>query len=257
VEKMPVKPKAIVLCDFDGTAANQDVFDEILHAFGEHPYGVTGTAFDEGRISHRQMNEGFVQSLKCNSIQLEMFLGKTITLRSGFADFHASLTPNNIGFVMVSGGWDIYIRPTLKDYQLQFAGDLRDIVDHLMDKDRLVVACNSVCHDGQSFRYISHVLEAERSAPDKALIATQLKAIYQVPIICIGDGISDYEMAAASDFVFATDRLVKHCAEKNISFLPFTSFEEIGDCLPDIVSKLTAPTKASPAKSLTADFKCD
>jgi 2-hydroxy-3-keto-5-methylthiopentenyl-1-phosphate phosphatase len=254
---MTKKMKAIVLCDFDGTTANQDVFDEILNAFGEPPYGATGTAFDEGKISHRQMNEGFAKSLKCDPAQLEAFLAKNISLRNGFADFQASLARSIIGFAIVSGGWDIYIRSILKDYKLHFAGDIRDIADNLLHKDRLIVACNRVSHDGQEFHYASHGLEAERSAPNKSLIAIQLKDIYQVPVICIGDGTSDYEMAAASDFVFATDRLTKYCAEKNISFLPFASFDEIGDRLPDIIAKLTAPKNTRPAKIPIADFKCD
>jgi 2-hydroxy-3-keto-5-methylthiopentenyl-1-phosphate phosphatase len=236
-----IDPKAIILCDFDGTIATKDVFDEILNAFGESPYGATGTAFDEGKISHRQMNERFVQSLSCSPVHLESFLKENIRMREGFFDFCASLTKSHVGFAVISGGWDIYIKYLLKNCNPSFVENLQEIAAAVLDKNCIAIACNRITHDGQSYSFVSHALENEQCAPNKALIATHLRSEYQVPIISIGDGDSDYEMAKISDFVFATGKLVDFCSAQGISFLPFTNFREISEGLPIIVSKLTPP----------------
>jgi len=61
------------------------------------------------------MNEGFAKSLMCSPTNLEAFVIENTHTREGFAEFYSSLKGLNMGFAVLSGGWDIYIRPVLKN----------------------------------------------------------------------------------------------------------------------------------------------
>jgi len=245
------KPKAICLCDFDGTITLQDVYDNILTNYGEHPYASTGTAFDDGIISHFDMNNIFAKSLRSPPNEIRDYVSRTATVRVGFFEFHSFLKKQGIGFAILSGGWDLYIKDILKGYPLIFVDDMQSVLNSVKDHSRMPVACNKLTHNGSMYSFSPHPTGNARLAPDKATIAKLLRARYQVPIICIGDGSSDYGMASVSDFVFATGSLIGHCKDNGRPFMPFSTFTEVQEKIVGAINGSARPIRPKPEEKIS------
>lgn len=235
---MSTDMKAIVLCDFDGTITNKDVYDSILKTFSDGSFQSFGEKYDSKKITFEKMNKGFVTGLRCSAPELDRYIQDNISIRLGFSDFLYFLSSEKIGLTIVSCGLDLYIRQVLKEYDLSFVDSLEQIGNTLEGK-AIAIACNKVVQTNLGRKFVSYPVKNDRWAPDKARIGSYLITQYGVPVICIGDGPSDFELARISDFVFATSALADYCLESGISFLPFKNFNDIAGAILKILSNQT------------------
>ncbi|MFW6116779.1 MAG: phosphoserine phosphatase, partial [bacterium] len=56
-------------------------------------------------------------------------------------------------------------------------------------------------------------------------------------VVFIGDGLSDVEVAGVADFLYAKERLLKHCREHDISAVPFRTLKDVVEDLPENVGE--------------------
>jgi len=55
-------------------------------------------------------------------------------------------------------------------------------------------------------------------------------------VLLIGDGASDFCVAAEADLVFAKHRLIEHCRAAGIPYVPVTGFADALDLMPTLIA---------------------
>lgn len=216
-------PRGIVVCDIDGTALDNDIYERVRKAFCL-PVHTPG----EKDLSHRSYNQSFANWLTFPPGELQSYVSQNAVIREGLPEFYCSLRQEGISLVFASGGWDLYIKPALDQHiKIQFTQTIQEICDTIDDDDVVPVACNSVTYNGSSYDFKPHPIRNDVMAPDKLQIAWALREHYKVPIICIGDDKSDYDIARAADFVWATGRLTEYCQTQQIQHQYFNNFHDI------------------------------
>ena len=247
--------QAIILCDFDGTTALQDVCDEVLNKFGHTDWAKFGQAYDAGEISHKEMNHLFVEQLRCTPEELSAFLKSEIVIRKGFEEFYSFVRLNDIGIILLSGGWDFCIRTVMQNFKVSFPDDIKALDNELANRQNLPTICNGIDMNNGSYNLLPHPYESQKCTPDKAKIAQELKSQYGVPIICIGDGSTDYDITQIADITFATGSLSKHCEKNGLRFIPFTTFHEIKEALEKLLSANFEITKVYQNQPITFNLE--
>ncbi|MDP2637706.1 MAG: MtnX-like HAD-IB family phosphatase [Candidatus Levybacteria bacterium] len=220
-----------IVCDFDGTITLQDVTDEILNKFGDSSWHNIGELYSNGDIPHAEMNKRFVSLLLTTPTKLKNFLKETIQLRDGFTDFVNLCRKSNTPLIIISSGWDFYIKFSIKE--AVFINNLDEISTRKMDS--IPVISNNIFYNKTNYKWYlklpwsSH--SCEISSPCKGNITKLLREKGFNNIISIGNSETDICMAQESDLVFATGSLVDVCLKKSITFQRFQSFAEINKVL--------------------------
>jgi len=220
-----------IICDFDGTITVQDVTDEILKKFADPSWRDVGGLYSNGIISHAEMNKRFTALLRATPTELKNFLIETIQLRNGFTDFVNLCKDSGILLIIVSSGWDFYIKSSIKE--AIFITNLDAIFT--FKKSSIPVISNHIFFNEINHRWYlklpwnSH--SCKISSPCKGIIVNLLRERGINNIISIGNSESDICMAQESNLVFATDSLVNICIKKSIAFQRFKSFTEINRTL--------------------------
>lgn len=223
--------KEAILCDFDGTITMQDVTDEALRKFADPSWRDVGRLYSNGIISHAEMNKRFATLLHAKPAGLKSFIIETIQLRNGFDDFVNLCKELGILLIIVSSGWDFYIKPFIKE--AIFINNLDEIFT--FKKSFIPVISNHLFFNKINHRWYlklswnSH--SCKISSPCKGVIASLLKERGINDIISIGNSETDICMAQESNLVFATDSLVDICIKKSIAFQGFKSFAEVNRTL--------------------------
>ncbi len=220
--------KEVVVCDFDGVISKDDVCDRIMEKFGSSKWVHIGKEHDNGYISHSKMNEEFVAILNGKPQDISNFIKKNIKIRDGFFKFLAICKRYNILPIIVSGGWDFYIKVVLKDLNLFFVKSEKDLLN--IPKNVIPIICNRIIFDKKRscWRIKKSTFDGEFGcSPDKKHIINYLRNNNVKNIMVIGDGSSDFSASQAADFVFATGRLNQYCNRKAIKHMNFNSFEDI------------------------------
>ena len=223
--------KEAIICDFDGTITVQDVTDEILSKFADPSWCDVGGLYSNGIISHAEMNKRFVALLRATPTELKSFLIETIQLRNGFTDFVNSCKELGILLIIVSSGWDFYIRASIKE--AIFINNLDEIFT--FEKFSIPVISNHIFFNKINHKWHlklpwnSH--SCKISSPCKGIIVRLLKEKGINSITSIGNSETDICMVQESNQVFATDSLIDICIRNSIAFQEFKSFAEINKTL--------------------------
>lgn len=240
-------PRDVFLCDFDGTITEQDVCDEIMREFSTTDWLAIGQLYDEGQYTHKELTEAFVSSFKGSVDQLRLLLERKITIRRGFKEFLSTCEKHNIQPLIISSGWDLYIREILgNDFKLSFPRTVEDIFS--LTRDSLTVICNHIGtindHDWNVQSQWPNT--GKLSYPDKRTIANLLRKNRARSIMLAGDGSSDFEVADCVDRVFATNKLSSYCESHGVPYETFDDFLKIRDSIEamrsDIVRVLSLPS---------------
>lgn len=222
--------RSAVLCDFDGTVTNQDVTDEILKNFAPKTWTNVGEKYLEGKISHMEMNRQFARIISVTPAQLRHFLKSKITLRDGFRAFARRLSKKDIPLVIVSSGWDFYIREILGDKKVFFLADNKDLVK--IDLEQINIISNKIRFNKQSqgweLTFPWQKYSCNISSPCKGKIRDLVKKLFYGRIVSIGDSRTDVCMLEKSDKLYSTGELSLICDSKGFTHQDFTSFEEVG-----------------------------
>ncbi|EKE10597.1 MAG: hypothetical protein ACD_15C00235G0003 [uncultured bacterium] len=228
----------VVVCDFDGTITNQDACDQILATFANGDWQAVGKSYEEGAISHAEMNTRFIEMLTVSPKELELFIKRNIKVREDFNDFILACKRLGIMPVIISSGWDSYIKTLLSDLNVVFPKSLEDLSS--LQSDCLPVVCNHIRFDeaSASWQVEFPFAGSQQSSPDKTAIVNHLRNQGVKNIIAVGDGLSDRGMARAADLVFSRDILTEYCKGQGIETVEFDTFGEVESAIEDIKSKI-------------------
>ncbi len=204
--------KIAVLCDFDGTVAQDDVGDLLFETFAAEEARDAVDDWMHGEISSRQCLEREVAAARCCPTTLKNFLSER-RLDPYFKDFHDFAQKRGIEVVVLSDGLDYYIEQMLIRNGLGgiefFANRLR------IDGETLHV----------EFPWYD-MLECTECGCCKTHHLLRYKQDGYF-IVYVGNGLSDRCPCEAADLVLAKGELLEHCRAKNIGAVEFKNFRDV------------------------------
>lgn len=201
-----------VLCDFDGTVAQDDVGNLFFGEFGGGQSREIVEDWKAGLISSRTCLEREAALVKTTSHDIDRFLSRR-RLDPYFKDFADFAARNGYEVVILSDGLDHYIERMLirnglgeiefHSNVLRFVnGGIRVEFPNYDKRD---------CRDCGNCK--THHLEKFKNA-----------GYY---IVYVGNGLSDRCPSTYSDLVFAKGELLEFCQTNEINHVPFKTFRDV------------------------------
>ena len=205
--------KLVVLTDFDGTLAKEDVGYIILTKFARPGWQETLKLWKKGLIGSGECHIRNYTDMPATDKAI-LAATKQAEIDPGFPEFYSYLKRKGIPIVIVSDGFDFYIKPILKKYQFS----------------ELELYANEMSYNSSSQKYQLNFPgkhhTCNRCANCKARVVQ--KFLQQGKrVIYIGDSYSDYYAASISDLTFAKKRLKEYCEKEGKEYIPYQSFNDI------------------------------
>ncbi len=209
----------IILCDFDDTAAEQNVATLLMDRFT--PLDSSGAELDWQKM-HRQFlardltlkeyQEAVFSGLHLNRDQQAEYVRQQANLRAGFKELSAFCLKHNIHLAINSYGLDFYVEALLLEQ------GLKHIPFYSTE--------TTISPEGTTFsyRFAREGCEAWGNCKCRVVEGYQAQG-HQV--IYAGDGISDTCPAAKADFVFARSSLLEFCKNWNVEHQELTDFRDM------------------------------
>jgi 2,3-diketo-5-methylthio-1-phosphopentane phosphatase len=208
-----VSDRIAVLCDFDGTIAQDDVGNLLFRTFARRgdPEPVV-ELWKQGCISSRECLEQEASLADVSREELNRFICQR-KLDPYFKDFVDFTRRSSMEVVVVSDGLDHYIEKMLLRSglgELEFYSNLMRLVDgnmHVSFPHYDMMDCRD-CGNCKSH----HLEEYRRSGHY---------------IVYVGNGLSDRCPSERADFVFAKGELLDFCRENDIAHVAFDNFRDV------------------------------
>jgi 2-hydroxy-3-keto-5-methylthiopentenyl-1-phosphate phosphatase len=221
-----------ILCDFDGTIAVEDTTDTLLERFGQSGWEKLETDWREGRIGSHDCMAGQVALLDMNRAELDAHLAER-TIDPAFAAFVRAAHRSGLHIEVLSDGLDYAIRTILGRNSLDWLPITANRLESAGERTWTLAFPNAY----SACRVASGTCKCARA--DSARIGRKR-------VLLIGDGASDFCIAESADFVFAKDKLIAHCREKNIAHAAIDGFADALDLLPALIAgELAVPAPIS------------
>lgn len=209
-----------IFVDFDGTITSADSTDLLLEQFADPSWRVIEEAWVAGAIGSRECIARQVGLLRISQQKLENFVSGVRT-DPYFPEFVDFCRGHAIPVMIVSDGLDAVIRRVLAglDLDVPFVANR---MKHVAD-DRWM-------------------LEFPNAKGDCASLAGNCKCAAirsgKAPRrILIGDGRSDFCAATSADIVFAKNKLVDFCLDRDIPHFVFQDFRSITGILKNLLEE--------------------
>ncbi len=211
--------RAKVLLDFDGTVTLKDSVDAILERFAAPAWRDAEEAWKRGEIGSRECLSRQTALIGASPKEIDSLIDE-IEIDPGFGEFMRACERLDASVTIVSDGYRRSIERVLAR-----AG--HDIPVHA-----------GVLEYRGKRRWR---LQSPASRPDcvsggntcKCMIAGETG----VPKILVGDGRSDFCVAAEADFVLAKGSLARHCDENRIAYRPIDGLADAAKLLADYLVK--------------------
>lgn len=210
----------VFLCDFDGTISVKDVTDTLLKNFAHHDYLDLEDAWLSGQIGSQECMSKQIALLDVSKSELDECLSD-IEIDPTFKQFIKKTTQLGIPVQIVSDGLDYAISHILKKNGLS---GLPIFANHLVQTDDKKWQLD--------FPYANKTCK-KRSGNCKCAHVSSVRNQFD-NILYVGDGSSDFCVSHVVDMVFAKDKLIKYCEEKQIDFYPITAFSQISTLLHEL-----------------------
>ncbi len=211
--------KLIIVSDFDGTIAEQDVNEKIINTFGDQQSSQIEKTYIEGKIGDREALKKHYDRINISEEEFAEFVTSEITIDPYFINFYKLLEKYNIDFTIVSGGFYNYIKLLLNQNN--------HLIDYPVYANKLVFqgqkAIPQFFHQLNGCRREYGVCGVCKYKVIKDYLDAGKKVIY------IGDGLTDRCVVDLSDILFAKKgkSLEKYCLQNKIDYKIFKSFKEI------------------------------
>jgi 2,3-diketo-5-methylthio-1-phosphopentane phosphatase len=204
--------KIAVLCDFDGTVAQDDVGRLLFRTFAPGGAADVVASWKRGEISSRECLEKEAELARCCPHELQSFVAAR-RLDPYFKDFHDFAQQRGIEVVVLSDGLDYYIEQILMRNGLggiEFYANRLQIDGETMRVEfpwHNLLACTECgcCKTHHLFRY-------------------RHQGYY---IVYVGDGLSDRCPCESADLIFAKGDLLRHCRARKIAHVEFRNFRDV------------------------------
>jgi len=214
-----------IICDFDGTVAQNDVGNLLFFTFGDERSIEAVNLWIKGNISSRECLIRECEATRVSRSELEDFVDKQ-KLDPHFNDLALYAQSQQIEMQIVSDGLDFYIERILKNYHLD--SQLKIHANHLVFEDQ-----NQIRPEFPYFEF-----GCGRCGNCKGYHVRHAKSDGK-QIIYIGDGLSDRCGARAADVVFAKRGrdLLEFCRENRIAHFEFQDFSDVLNQIRGLVEK--------------------
>ena len=205
----------VVLCDFDGTIALEDVTDSLLMRFGRPGWDRLEAQWREGLIGSLECMAGQVALLDCSADELDEHLAG-IAIDPDFAAFAEAVQTRGWPLLVVSDGLDRAISRILA----------REGLSHL------AVMSNRLVQRGPRRWQLDFPHRAAGCA--SGTCKCRFAAVAPARVLMVGDGASDFCVAGRADISFARKRLLEHCLDHGLPHRPVANFRQALACLPEL-----------------------
>lgn len=205
-----------ILCDFDGTITSVDVIDTLLEVFADSVWNDIEKDWEAGLIGSFDCLSKQIGLLNMSREQLDRHLDN-IEIDPFFPQFVTQAQEKGHTITILSDGIDYAIKRILSRYDLAY---LPMIANRLKQ--------NNDSHTwGLEFPYASVDCQINSG---HCKCSSLKKVTYNAQNIrhrlLIGDGTSDFCIAKKVDLVLAKKKLIKHCADNQLSHVPIKDFSE-------------------------------
>ncbi len=204
---------AIFICDFDGTITKKDTINDFLEKFADKKWLEIEDDWVAGKVptcDAMRMQFGLIKNMT-----REVFdrFFETVEIDDYFEKFYKLCKQKNIKVVIVSDGFEYFIRRVLSKYGIN---DIEIYSNHFEFNDGNFI---------MEFPYKND--ECQRGAGTcKCSFIQKFKKFYKT-VIYVGDGASDFCPASKADFLFAKKKLLEYCKKKNIVYVKYSDFNEV------------------------------
>lgn len=208
-----------ILCDFDGTVTKEDVGFRIYTRFGDERWLEINKRWRRGEISSKECLIGEYSLIDASEDEVRDYI-LTMEIDPGFPEFIATCRESQIPLAVVSDGFDFYIKTVLQKYGLS----------------DVEVLCNNLRFNGRRVK-LSFPFYDQGCGACGNCKRFHVQRFHDAckKVVYIGDGLSDRFAARASDVVFAKSELMEYLEEHNVSFMRFSSLNDINRWLTEFL----------------------
>lgn len=201
-----------IYCDFDGTISKDDSVNKFLSLYADEKWLEVESLWQEQKMSSKECLEKQVALLPKMDQKTFNDYVNAIEIDDYFVEFYEYLKNKNIELVILSDGFDLFIKRTLEKYGLS---GIKYYANKLFYKDnKFSISFNNY-------------------NPNCKILSGSCKCskVKDKNFYYIGDGLSDMCIAQKAQKLFAKNNLKKYCEDNAIKHIPFSSFEDILDDL--------------------------
>jgi 2-hydroxy-3-keto-5-methylthiopentenyl-1-phosphate phosphatase len=210
-----------LLVDFDGTIATIDTVDALLLLHAEPKWLDIEAAWVAGQIGSRDAMAAQVALLRAKPADVAAFVD-TIEIDPGFSAFANFCSGAKIPVTVVSDGLDHVVSAVLAKHGFSFPVRANHLEQVGPDRWRLSFPhAADGCQSGH----------CKCRAPTKS---TEFRVL-------VGDGRSDFCAAGTVDLCLAKSKLIQHCEDEGIAYVPFQDFHDVTQILRDLASGAKTP----------------
>jgi 2,3-diketo-5-methylthio-1-phosphopentane phosphatase len=214
---------ALIIVDFDGTVVRQDATDLILERFALPEWREVEQEWVAGRIGSRECLARQIDLVRASDQDLDDVIAE-LEVDPGFSGFVSLCQERGFEVVVGSDGLDRIIAPVLERCGLA-----------------LPFVSNRLTSTGRGrwrvdFPHFDPACEVS-SGTCKCAIAGGAAA----PTLLVGDGRSDFCVAARAKWVLAKGQLVHHCRQSKIPYVPFDDFADAIEALHTLFPPIVVP----------------
>lgn len=218
-QKNNLPPAWHIICDFDGTISRKDTTDQLLNHFARDGWLEIEKQWEDGLIGSKVCMQQQIALLDMSETAFHHCLDQ-IEIDYGFLELVQFAAQFNLQLSIVSDGLDQVIRYILKKHNLAHLPIIANKLTQCSDRSWQL-----------AFPYAQKDCISQ-SGTCKCNVAQHPP---QHRVLLIGDGRSDFCLAAQADYVFAKKSLIKHCQDKHI---PHRAFENLSELIQPITQLL-------------------
>ena len=205
-----------IYCDFDGTITKEDMVNSFFEKYADEKWIESEKLWIEGKITSKENAIKQVSLImKVTQKELDDFINQT-EIDETFYDFYKFLNSKNIDLVIVSDGFDLFVKKIMERLGIY---NIKYYANHLIYKDNLFSIefpyYNPGCKKGSGMCKCSKIDEKN--------------------YLYIGDGTSDLCPAHNAEMLFAKKVLRDFCDKNSIDYTPFETFSDIQNILSSIL----------------------
>jgi 2-hydroxy-3-keto-5-methylthiopentenyl-1-phosphate phosphatase len=196
------------LLDFDGTVAPDDPTDRLLERFAAPAWRAIEAEWQAGRITSKECMQRQVALLRATPHELDAVI-RMIRIDPAFHGFVAFCRRQGVDVTIVSDGFDRVVAAALRQARLPVRFFANTLEWQGGDRWRLALPHHrSDCRTGAANCKCAHGSWGDRRS------------------IVIGDGRSDFCMAARAGYVIAKGALVDFCRARGLRHASFATFDD-------------------------------
>lgn len=198
----------ILFIDFDGTITSEDTLDRAMRLTTDSKlYEKRKQEMLKGKTNISEALHAGFSTIPSYKIDIILDYVRSVPIRSGFGDLLQLMKTKNIPVVVISGGLKPYIEEKLEPYK------------------KLLLNIHSVDVDfsGEYLRLASDY-DVDGEIMQKTLVMKEYDYKYAM---CIGDSYTDFNMARASQLVFARGILKDYLEKQGVFYVPWNDFHDV------------------------------